>query len=111
MTYSYTRSWWQIVRQVVAEVEAAKDGVLPWRTSYAEIFPTPESLLAALGYVWKLQVEAQVDAVGGTSLQQLMDAHPGLRAVLDGGPSTVATATDAAGSELHSALDVIQQLA
>ncbi len=89
MTWSYTRSWWHIVHEVVAEVEERNDGLLPWRPSYAEVFPTPASLLAALGYFWTLQVEAQVDERPdrGSSgqeltLQQFCDAHAGLRTVL-----------------------------
>jgi protein-disulfide isomerase len=102
MTWSHTRSWWQIVREVVAEVEQRKDGQLPWRSSYAEIFPTPASLLAALNYYWRLQVSGQVDErrdyrsgdeydrkVGDTykavTLREFADAHSGLCKVLANG--------------------------
>jgi hypothetical protein len=77
MTWTRTQAWWQIVLEVVDEIEARRDGTLPWKQRYAEVFPDPVSLNEALRYYWQLVVAPQPDMSGYAALQMVLDrANP-----------------------------------
>jgi hypothetical protein len=85
MSWSRTHTWWQIVREVVAEIERHSQGTLPWKAAYADVFPDPRSLRQALAYFWQLQVTGLADDPAG--LAEFEAGHRGLRIVLFPSPS------------------------
>ncbi|CRK55356.1 hypothetical protein [Alloactinosynnema sp. L-07] len=90
MTWSETNSYYSTLRSVAADLERTRDGVVPWRPGFAEIFGDREGLLLALRRRWVVMVQAQVewpvDRNGRPSaeLRALAAQHPGLLATLGG---------------------------
>jgi hypothetical protein len=72
MSWTRTQTWWQIVVEAVDEIETRRDGVVPWKLRYSEVFPEPHSLLSALRYYWQLVCAAE----------QHDSSYPGLQLVL-----------------------------
>lgn len=88
MSWSRTSEWWRTLREVSDELERRRDGVLPWRPHYAEVFGDQDGLLRALRYRWELIARAQEADPAGASVEQLLheeslfDTHRGLLMVV-----------------------------
>ncbi|RMI34252.1 hypothetical protein [Nocardia stercoris] len=84
MSWATTHEWWQTVRDVEAEIERRRDGILPWQPRYAEIFGSRAGLLTALRYRWDLTMQAQADLdyAESTDLRELRARNTGLLRVL-----------------------------
>jgi hypothetical protein len=73
MSWTRTQAWWAIVLEVVDEIEVRTDGTLPWKQRYAEVFPEPGDLYAALRYYWQLVVAAQPDVSRSIGLRLVLE--------------------------------------
>lgn len=62
MSWSETNRYYAALREIEADLDRRRDGVVPWRPEYAEIFGGPDGLTQALRLRWQRMVEAQVDA-------------------------------------------------
>lgn len=80
MTWSETHRRLDALRAIEAELNRKRDGQLPWRPEYAEIFGGRRTLLLQLRYRWRLLVEAQAE--DPRQVSALVQRHPGLVAVL-----------------------------
>jgi hypothetical protein len=84
MSWESTSEWWRTLREVSEELELNRDGELPWKPQYAEIFGNREGLLQALRYRWQLIARGQqADPLHPTveqiqHEQSLFDTHRGL---------------------------------
>lgn len=72
MSWESTSERWQAIREVSAELERNRDGVLPWQPRYADIFGDREGLLAALRYRWQLIVRAQEADPSHATIEQVL---------------------------------------
>jgi hypothetical protein len=76
------------LREVEAELELTRNGTLPWRSEYQEIFGDVTGLLNALKNRWALMLAAQVDSVYDASgkpsaaTRALAAQHQGLLKVI-----------------------------
>lgn len=69
-------NWTQTHRRMdaLSEAEAALKAIpdqVPWRPEYEELFGTPEGLVEALRYRWRLRLQAQLDpGLGAAALAE-----------------------------------------
>jgi hypothetical protein len=87
--------WRHIVHEAATEADRRCDGKVPWRDSYADVFPDQDALRRALSFYWRQQVAGYVNerrygcepAYRGSdrSLSELADQHRGLLMVVYGG--------------------------
>lgn len=61
MTWTETHRRWQALREIETLANASDVASLPWSDEYAELFGTPDDLVATLRYRWKLTRDAQLD--------------------------------------------------
>jgi hypothetical protein len=73
MSWTETHERYRIIREVVAAAEADPTGALPWRDEYAEVFGTPDDLVAALRQRWQRTCEAQLES--HLSEEELKERH------------------------------------
>lgn len=84
MSWEATHRRMDALREVEAELERNRDGVLPWRPEYKEIFGDAATLLAALRNRWAIMLAAQVEQIWDTSgkpsaaARTLAEQHQGL---------------------------------
>lgn len=88
MTWTETHERYRIIREVVAAAEAEPTGKLPWRPEYAEVFGTPDNLVAALRQRWQRTCEAQLEShLSDEELQErhrkLLGDHAAVLRILD----------------------------
>lgn len=62
MSWTETHRRWQALREIETFVNASATGELPWKAEYAELFGSPDGLIAALRYRWDLTRSAQLDS-------------------------------------------------
>lgn len=60
MTWTQTHRRMDALREAEAALTADPDRV-PWRAGYEELFGTPDGLIEAMRYRWRLQLQAQLD--------------------------------------------------
>lgn len=60
MTWAETNRRMDALREVETALTADPDRV-PWRPGYEELFGTPDGLVQALRYRWRLRLQAQLD--------------------------------------------------
>lgn len=87
MGWSETHRRWQVLRELESALGGPAAGALPWNEEYAELFGTPEALVAMLRYRWDIAREAQVDpslpeAVLDEQRQRLTERFAGVRRLL-----------------------------
>lgn len=61
MSWELTHRRWAALREVAATADFARDGRLPWKDEYAELFGDRDGLVAALRYRQDLSASAQLD--------------------------------------------------
>jgi len=88
MSWTETHERYRIIREVITAAEADPTGTLPWRAEYAELFGTPDGLVAALRQRWQRTCQAQLEAhLSDEEIQerhrQLMDDHAAVLRILD----------------------------
>lgn len=104
MTWTETHRRWQALREIEALANASS-AELPWNSEYAEIFGTPDDLVAALRYRWDLTRHAQLDthlteAAYDEQRRRLVARNAGVLALLrsyDAGRITIGDATQTFG--------------
>lgn len=98
MTWEDTHRRMDALREVEAELERTRNGTLPWRPEYKDLFGDVHGLLDALKNRWALMLAAQVDAVYDASgkpteaVRALAAQHQGLLKVI-ARPVSVVTST------------------
>lgn len=61
MSWELTHRRWAALREVAATADVVRDGELPWKDEYAELFGDRDGLAAALRYRHDLATSAQLD--------------------------------------------------
>lgn len=61
MSWELTHRRWAALREVAASADFFRDGELPWKDEYAELFGDRDGLVAALRYRHELAATAQLD--------------------------------------------------